>query len=163
MFLHQWSVVYSPDWDRLLLHFQKLDLQSAYFRRKEEALQPPPEATEAPLEPQRTEAKHVPLAELLEERGRRKEAQARMEEMERRFSEFQARTQEYVRQVQQAPPQPKRSSPVPHEGGSAGKRTATRHGVGRCALHAWQAARRTGWQKETGGHPGFARGLPPYY
>ena len=68
--------------------------------------QPLPEAPESPLEPQRTETKHVPLAELLEERGRRKEAQARMEEMERRFQEFQARTQEYVRQVQQPPPQP---------------------------------------------------------
>jgi hypothetical protein len=68
----------------------------------------PPEAPEAPPEAPKAESKHVPLAELLEERGRRKEAQARMEEMERRFAEFQARTGEYIRQQQVAavPPQP---------------------------------------------------------
>ena len=66
-----------------------------------------PEAPEAPTEAPKAEAKHVPLAELLEERGRRKEAQSRMEEMERRFQEFQARAADYIRQqAQSQPPQP---------------------------------------------------------
>jgi hypothetical protein len=64
-----------------------------------------PEAPETPPEVPKAEAKHVPLAELLEERGRRKEAMARMEEMERRFQEFQARAADYIKQ-QQAPQQP---------------------------------------------------------
>jgi hypothetical protein len=70
-----------------------------------EALAEPP-----PAEEPKQETKHVPLAELLEERGRRKEAQARMDEMERRFQEYQARTQEYLAQ-RQAQPQPQPEAP----------------------------------------------------
>lgn len=70
-----------------------------------EALAEPPPAEPPPAEEPKQETKHVPLAELLEERGRRKEAQARMDEMERRFQEYQARTQEYLAQ-RQAQPQP---------------------------------------------------------
>jgi hypothetical protein len=63
-----------------------------------------PEPTPEPVaeEPEhKPEPKHVPLAELLEERGRRKEAQARLEEMERRFGEWQARAQQAMQQQTQ--------------------------------------------------------------
>lgn len=69
---------------------------------EETPAQPAPEpAAEEPEH--KPEAKHVPLAELLEERGRRKEAQARLEEVERRFAEWQARAQAAMQQ--QAQPQ----------------------------------------------------------
>ena len=64
---------------------------------------PEPAAPEAPPEPPKPETQHVPLADLMEERGRRKEAQARMEEMERRFSEFQQRVAEHFQQQPQQP------------------------------------------------------------
>src|SRR5512139_392253 len=67
--------------------------------------QEPEQASEAPPPP-RQEAQHVPLADLMEERGRRKEAQARMDEMERRFAEFQARAQAMLQQPQQPPQAP---------------------------------------------------------
>src|SRR5512139_1896187 len=70
------------------------------------ALAPEPEA---PAEEPKAEAKHVPLAELLEERGRRKEAQARMDEMERRFQEYQARTQQVIAERLAQQPQPEQA------------------------------------------------------
>ena len=63
-------------------------------------------APESPPEPPRQETQHVPLADLMEERGRRKEAQARMEEMERRFAEIQQRTAEYFQQQAAQPTEP---------------------------------------------------------
>ena len=69
-------------------------------------------AEPAAEEPKAEASKHVPLAELLEERGRRKEAQARIDEMERRFAEFQARAQAALQQQQAAPQQP---PPVSYE------------------------------------------------
>jgi hypothetical protein len=82
----------------------------------EPILEAEPEAPETPPEAPKAEAKHVPLAELLEERGRRKEAQARVEEMERRFAEFQARAQEYIAQrsagEQEKPPANYEEDPI---------------------------------------------------
>lgn len=89
------------------------DDQLAGLMAEAEPSQEPEAEQEAPApsqEPPRKEPQHVPLAELLEERGRRKEAQARMDEMERRFSEFQARAQEYVANLQQAKPEPPAAS-----------------------------------------------------
>jgi hypothetical protein len=67
---------------------------------------------EAVPEATQKERQHVPLAELLEERGRRKEMQARLEEMETRFADFQRRTQEYLQQQVQPQPEPE---PPPFE------------------------------------------------
>ena len=65
----------------------------------------PEPVAEAP-EPVRRETQHVPLAELLEERGRRKEAQARMEEMEQRFVTLQQQVQQYMATQQPATEEP---------------------------------------------------------
>ena len=78
----------------------------------EAAPEAPVEAPEAVPEAPQRERQHVPLAELMEERGRRKEAQARLEEMEARFADFQRRTQEYLQQATQ--PQPE-AEPPPFE------------------------------------------------
>ena len=91
--------------DEQLAALMQPDLEPAAPQPEPEAILAEALAEPAPAEEPKPEAKHVPLAELLEERGRRKEAQARIEEMERRFQEFQARTQEYLAQ-RQAQPQP---------------------------------------------------------
>ena len=68
-----------------------------------EAPEPPPPAPAAEKPPEPPQAHtQVPLADLMEERGRRREAQARLEEMEARFREFQQRAAEAVK-AQQPP------------------------------------------------------------
>jgi hypothetical protein len=76
-----------------------------------------PEAVEAPPEAAQKPSQHVPLAELLEERGRRKEAQARLEEMEARLSALQRQAQEYFAQQQpqqEVEPPPFDADPLEH-------------------------------------------------
>ena len=71
----------------------------------EPEVEPVAEQAEAAPEAAPKPSQHVPLAELLEERGRRKEAQARLEEMEARLANLQQQAQQYFAQ-QQAPPEP---------------------------------------------------------
>lgn len=85
------------------------ELQALIGQGDETVAEPEPEVPAAPPvaetapEAAPKEDRHVPLAELLEERGRRKEAQARMEEMERRLAEMQRGWQEHMAQLQAQP------------------------------------------------------------